>query len=399
MGSRAMGAVSWMAGVGALLGACGSDGNVGSAGDARFLTNSVVFGDEANTSYVSLLPDLSSPEIDLSAAREFSGWADVWVHDEHVYIADGEAPLVTKFALRDGQLVERGRISFQGRGAPSAAFWTNLFVSAHKAYLFNIDAREVVIWDPETMEITGSFELPELPDRGAQTLQVPSADRSSVVRGDRAYVPTLWANWDEFSLSEDSVILVIDTKLDKVIDTLSVPCTNLNVATQDDEGAIYFSNWVFSIAATLMQGKPSACAVRIPAGSDQLDAEWSLTFADVTDGREAAALQYLGDGKALMSVFHDERASIDRETDPNELIATANWKFWAIDLETFEASPIDELGWHAGGVYGERVDGQYYLLVPSADYAETVVYQVSSDGSAEERWRTTGWSNRLFSLR
>jgi hypothetical protein len=119
---------------------------------------------------------------------------------------------------------------------------------------------------------------------------------------------------------------------------------------------------------------------------------------DVTEGREAAALQYLGDGKALMSVFHDERETIGPETDPNELVATANWKFWSLDLKTFDAQPIDDLGWHAGGVYGERVDGHYYLLVPSADYAETVAYRLSPTGNAEERWRTTGWSNRLFSL-
>lgn len=380
--------------------ACGDDPSGERANRGTLLTNAVVFGDDATSSYLSLLPSLESEDVDLDGAREFAGWADVWVHAGKVFVSDGEAPVVTRFSVdADGAFVEDGRLSFQRYGAESAAFWTNLFVSEHKAYLFNIDAREVVIWDPEELEITGTFALPELENRAGQTLQVPSTDRSSVVRGDRAYVPTLWANWDELSLSEDSVILVIDTTRDEVIDTLGVPCPNLNVATTDDDGSIYFSNWVFSIAPTLVDGKAHACAVRIPSGSDALDDDWSLTFADVTDGREAAALQFLGDGKALMSVFHHERAEISPEVDRNELVSSGNWRFWTVDLGTLEASPIESIGWHAGGVYGTRVDGRYLLLVPSADYSSTTAYELFPDGTAEERWQTPGWSNRLFQLR
>ncbi len=35
-------------------------------------------------------------------------------------------------------------------------------------------------------------------------------------------------------------------------------------------------------------------------------------------------LRYLGDGKALLDVFHDERVTIDDNTDAQELVNTPN---------------------------------------------------------------------------
>jgi hypothetical protein len=200
--------------------------------------------------------------------------------------------------------------------------------------------------------------MPELPDRGSQQLQVPSADRSAVVRGSRLYVPTLWADWEEYKFSRESVILVIDTDADEFLSTLEVPCPDINKASVDDDQNIYFSNWVFSIAPTLVDGAPKPCAVRVARGSDALDENWSLTFADVTDGREAAALEYIDDGKALISVFHHERldeGELGPDTDRDALNGSGNWQFWTLDLETRKASPNEQLGFHAGGLYGAHV--------------------------------------------
>jgi hypothetical protein len=387
----------------AALAACGDDPPAVTTPDAgagaRFPTSSVVLGQDSQTTYLSFLQTLDNQVIDLGQARELAGWADLWVHEGKVFMTDGSAPSLTRYSVNaQGQLIEDGRLSFLNHGAESAAFWTNLFISPTKAYLFIMKDRLVVTWNPTSMEITGTFPLPGLEDRGALTLQVPSTDRSSVVRGNRAYVPTVWANWKDYALSEDSVILVIDTATDHLVGTTPVSCPNINVATVDDQTNIYFSNWVFSVAPTLLDGKARACAVRIKAGSDQLDPTWSLTFADVTNGREAAALRFIGDGKALMSVFHHERAQIEPTTDRYALVESANWSFWTIDLATREAKPTEGIGWHAGGFYSTRIDRRNLLFVPSADYASTVAYEMFPNGTTERRWDTKGWATRLFKL-
>jgi hypothetical protein len=367
-------------------------------GPSSFPMSRVLFGDEGQTTYVNVLSSLEAAG-DLERAREFAGWADLWVHAGKLFVADGEAPVMTRHAVdASGDLIEEGRVSFQNYGATSVAFWNQLFVADEKAYLFNAEAREVVVWNPSTLATVGSFPLPELADRGAQRLAGPSADRAAVVRGNRAFVAFYWASWDDYSLSDDSVILVLDTQTNAVLRTIPVACPELNFASVDGEGTIYFSNWGFSAVPTLLDGKPNACAVRIPADSEEVDPAWSLTFADLTDGREASALRWLGDGRALLTVLHDERITIAPDADRYALTDSANWKLWVVDVERRTATPLDSLGWHAPGLYGARVAGQTYLFVPTADYASTATYLFSQDGSAELRWQAPGWQTRLFEL-
>jgi hypothetical protein len=365
----------------------------------HYPTSSVVFGAEGETTYVNVLDSLAVQAPNPRTAVELPGWADLWVHAGKVFVADAEAPVLTRFSVgRDGNLLEEGRVSFQNFGAALTTFTNQLFVAESKAYWFNTPGREVVIWDPTELATVRSFRLPELPDRGGQLLVGPSADRSSVVRGNRAFVPFYWANWDDYALSDDSVILVFDTVTDTVIDVISVPCPEINFASVADDGTIYFSNWGFSAVSTLIDAKPHACAVRVLDGSDTLDPGWSLTFADLTEGREGSALRWLGDGQALLTVFHDERAELGPEVDRVALADSAHWRLWSVDLESRTAAPLDALGWHAFGLYGARLEEEIYLFVPSSDYASTTTYRFSLDGTAETRWQSTGWQTRLFDL-
>jgi hypothetical protein len=388
----------------------GGSGAAPSAGDAGeavapegrlFLTSSVVFSDEGQTTYVSVLNSLTEGAPDPSKAHEFAGWADLWVNGDRIFVADGESPEVGRYALDAGQhLSEVGRVSFLNYGGDTAAFWTELFVGKNKAYWFNTVERQIAIWDTEALEVTGSFDfdLPELQDRDSLVLAGPSADRSSVVRGKRAYVPFYWADWQSYSISEDSVVLVIDTETDAVLQVLEVPCPEVNFASLDTDGSIYFSNWGYSAVPSVVDGTQSACAVRILDGSDTLDPEWSLTFVDATEGREASALRALGDGSALITVLHHERLELSGEVDRYALTDSSNWRLWKVDLTSFEAEPLDTIGWHAPGLYGARLGDDSFLFVPSADYATTTTYRFARDGGADKLWESVGWQTRLFEL-
>jgi hypothetical protein len=378
---------------------CRSDG-----GDLRdpastyFPTMSVVFGEEGQNTYMSLLRSLDEQEIDYEAAREFAGWADLWVQGDKAFVTDGEAPALTRYSVgTNGMLSQDGRLSFASYGSDSAAFSRNVIVSPTKAYLFVMAERQVVVWNPEALEITSTFELPALEDRGAQRPYV-TTDRGAVVRGDHLYVTVGWGDWENYSLSNDSAILVIDTASDRVQDTLPIACPDLNVATIDDRGDVYFSNWVYGIGPALFEGGSHTCAVRIRADADVVDDDWSLKFADVTEGREAAALRFLGDGKALVSVFHREEVDITPESDRYAMVDGQHWRFWTVDLDTREAEPVAGVDWHAGGYYSERIDERNMLFVPSADYSSTAALELFSDGTIEPRWKATGWVTRLFKL-
>ncbi len=383
---------------------CGDDAPAGEAGSPtqrNFITSSVVFSSEGQTSHISVLGSLTGGGPDLRDAHEFAGWADLWVNEGQLFVADGESPELGRYTLDTARrLKEEGRISFLNYGGDSAAFWTELFVADSKAYWFNTKERLIVVWDPEALQIsrTFDFDLPELEDRGSQMLAGPSADRAAVVRDGRAYVPFYWADWAGYVISEDSVVLVIDTDADEVLDVLDVPCPELNFASRDTNGAIYFSNWGYSAVPSVVDGKRRACAVRMLDGSDVLDPDWSLTFAEVTEGREASALRALGDGSALITVLHDERLEITPDVDRYALTESNAWRLWRLDLTSFEAEPLDTIGWHAPGLYGTRIGDDSYLFVPSADYATTTTYKFYPDGAAEVLWESAGWQTRLFEL-
>jgi hypothetical protein len=190
----------------ALSAGCAAESGTESEDDAEryYPTSSVVFGEDGQSTYMSLLRSLDSQELDLDEAREFAGWADLWVHEDRLFVTDGEGPALTRYSVGEtGELFERGRLSFLSYGAESAAFWRNVVVDSTKAYLFVPGAREVVVWDPAALGITGSFALPELADRGSQLLYV-TTDRGSVLRDGLLYVAASWGDWDDYSLTTPS---------------------------------------------------------------------------------------------------------------------------------------------------------------------------------------------------
>lgn len=364
--------------------------------DAKlYITSTVVVTDDGGNTYISALDSLDSQDVDLGQALEASGWTYIGASGGRLFVADGDLAMTRRYDVAGpGRLKESGKIDFTDYGAASAH---STFVSADKAYVFG---DEITKWNPDTLEILGSFARADVDDKeDGMLFSNISAGRASVQREHRAFYAAHWANWDDYVVSEDSVIVVVDTDKDEIIDILDVPCPYLDFATIDEDGTAYFSNWTYSISGTLLQGKRKACAVRILAGEDHVDEGWSLTFADVTEGREAAALGYVGNRKAMISVFYDEDAEIGPDTTTETLADSTNWHSWLVDVDTLEASPVDGLGVNNGAYAPATVDGRSFVLIPEQDFATTAVYEISAAGEPELRWKTKGWSTELFELR
>jgi hypothetical protein len=379
--------------------ACGDDKeSAGATLGAKYVLASGVSTDEGSTTYVTLLDSLDAQEgeVDFSKAREFAGWCDMRVIGDAVYVSRDEDPVVERFSVEDGALVADGTIGFD-QYSTTAQFYSQIVVSPTKSYLFT-ESKTHVVWNPTTMEITGTFTLP---DQELREGIAPSVgyDRAAIVRGNRVFAAVNWTDYENFILTPTSRIMVIDTDTDQVLNTFEVPCPNLDGVTSDEAGNLYFSNWVYSPGGTLVNQGAKACAVKIPAGQEQIDPAWTLTFADITGGHEGAALRYMGDGKALISVFYEDKKPYDPNVDEIfNWVFSDSWKFWMLDLETRTATPVETLGWHAGGYYESLIDNEMFLLVPGAGYATTDIYLLKGDASNEHRLKLRGWSTRLFPL-
>jgi hypothetical protein len=385
----------------AVSAACGDNlpGPTDTPDDAEgpaYVVGSIVSELGTSSTYINVVGSLGAQTLDYSTAYEFPGNADVWIWNGKVFVADGEAPVVRRYTLAaDRTLVEDGMIGFAGYGVASTAFWYAIWISAEKAYMANGQG-EYVIWNPSTMTITGTMPHPPLEDRGDLLVGPASTDRGVIVRGNRLYHPYYWANESYTDYAPDSRIAVYDTDEDRLLEVIEAPCPGLDIATADDFGNMYFSNWTGNAALTLVKGETPPCGIKLPVGTHAVDPAWDWTA--ITEGREASAMRFSGDRHALLSVFHQERIQFDADSDPWAVISTENWRIWRIDLETRQAAPIDAIAWNSGATYVQRIDGTTYLLVPSADYSTSQVYAVDG-GSAQALFTTHGYGTRLFKVR
>lgn len=386
----------------ALLTACADsagddDGDTDAPFTTAYVVASAVFGPEGTSTYVSVLHDLGAQELDYDKAAEFSGWSDVWAHDGHVYVSDGESPEVTRYTVDDtGALVPGATVSFANYGLVDAAFWNNTFVAPDKAYMIN-GVAEYVIWNPQTMEITGTLPIPAQAEKDGLLVRAGTTDRANVVRDGKLYQPMYWSDEDYAHFAPTSRVAVFDVATDTLVDVFDAPCPGLDVGTIDDDGTIWLSSWTGSVVAPLMWDEAPNCTVKIPAGTDAPTP--AFAYADVTDGRQGAALKHVGGDRLVFSVFHDERVELTEDADPWALVGGENWHLWSYDADAGTATELDTVAWNSGAIYTFMADDQPYLLVPATDYGASTIYTLDDGFGATPLFDTRGWSIRLFKVR
>jgi hypothetical protein len=275
--------------------------------------------------------------------------------------------------------------------------WGNIMVSPTKAYMINPTDVSHIIWNPTTMEIEGEIEGPDIVQEGYQIQSSPA-----VVRGNRLYRVFTLLNYETWEfLATPQYLAVYDLETDELVNLVEeTRCPQLYARPfMDENGDIYFSGWVWTVGETLVNDYPKNCALRVLDGQDAFDPNWVLTYADdVTEGREAGILRYLGDGRALLDVFHDERATIGPDTSSQELSNTPNWRLWSIDLEDRTGGPVDGLEFKAAGYQDVAVDGRTFLLTPNDSYSETTAYEVVN-GAAVPGFQIQGNAYHMVRLR
>ena len=383
----------------ALCAGCGSDDPAASTETPRYAVSGVVFGDDdTSMTYVSLLPSLDDVEIDYKQSTEFPGRASIATTGGWLFVGGGEEQTIRRYKpLAGGKLEADGALGFGNYELDSIYIdaWGNTFVDEHKAYLQN-SVTGPIVWDPTDLRIIKQIETPEL-----ERDEALSIDGSpGVVRGNRLYRTFFWKNWEEYETLPEQYLAVFDLEQDTLAELVPESrCPSLNnQVSEDEQGNLYFSNWVYNVTETLGRGAPKSCALRLSKGSDAFDADWQLTFSDVTDGREAAALNYLGENKGFITTFYSENVEIDDSTDLNDLAQSPNWRLWGVDLDEQTASPLEGLDWLAGGYATQKVDDRTFVLVPSNEYDKTTVYEITLDGKVEQRFEVLGFAYQLLKL-
>jgi hypothetical protein len=383
--------------------ACGDDGGgppdqPGEGGVYAIMYE--IFDDVGSNSYLSLFDSLDIDAIDPDTAIEFPGGrAFLRAYQGWLFIGEPTSPTVKRYAVsEEGELVDEVRISFANYGLPAGQIdeWGLTFVSPTKAYLFDFESGTTIVWNPTTMEIVGDIPPPAEFLREGWTLTGSPA----VVRGDTLFRAIFWANFDTVEYSAEQLLARYDLEDDAYLgSTVETRCpAPENRVHEDEAGNFYFSNWIWTIAGTLMSGRAESCVLKLPVDSDEFDPDWALSYAGLSDGHEGGMFTYLGGEEGLVAIFDDSRITFDDTTDPWEYMSTDNWQIWRVDTADGTGEPIDGIPYNQGAYTPVTIDGRTFLMVPSEGWSQMNLYELVGE-TAVPSIEVPGWSFALVKVR
>jgi hypothetical protein len=327
-------------------------------------------------------------------------------HAGEVFIPAGSSPTMTKYTIdARGGLVEGATISFAPMGVTSVLDGPRMGsdrVAPDKAYYFDRQSLQAVIWDPSSMELRGSIDVAKVlttafPDQPGYTAR-PSFQRGNArQRGNRLFVPVRWENYD---LSPPFVaaasLLVIDTDTDEVVDLLVDDRAWDSIYTvMTDTGDIYLFTGAYGASQHLLTGagQPGG-AIVIRNGEDRFDPDYHLDLSEVLGGRPATSPVWAGGTSVYVKAFDETHEPVSEAAlaDPNELIRQEAWRYWKVDLEGREPpQEITEIPWGQTSVYTYEIHPydaakrRLFLGMPASDFSRTTLYEANElNGTFEQ---------------
>lgn len=355
--------------------------------------------------YLFLTDDLSADaEIDLSHAVEFPDDMNFESPgDGNLYVGRGGAPIVEKWIVNDEDKLEKvDEVDFTDFGLRNAlASGRNAmhFISEERAYFVDGASMKVVVWNPKTMEHTGSFGFDGIyKDEYWQSANFIHRD------GDRLIITTRY--WREDDTADELVrAAFIDVHSDAVTYAEDTRCGNISSQAVDEDGNLYLSSHTGQAVALAagLAGEPAAksCILRINKGESEFDPDYFVDLSELSDGFAGGMMQG-ADGQAF--VLKWEGGELDEENYGTATRAE-EWEVYSLTLGDEEATfaKVPNIGKVAG--YGEgftvNIRGEEIpiLVAVKGDFSEGSYWDISNPGNPEKALTISGWPGKAVKIR
>ena len=303
--------------------------------------------------------------------------------------------------LDDGRLQTDGRVSFAGLGE------TDLFlrpahapiVSASKAYLLSAAFGDVLVWNPTTLEVVRRIELPEVGPTGGESGQF---SLSVVERGTELLATYFYRTADNLPVQRVNLI-VIDTMTDTVTVDTTTACAELSYGVARSNGdTVWASGGLTAVHRIDPSLSPPPCLLIVPAGAARFaDAdEEVISLLDLTGGVYGANLVAAGPDRALFRGYDEDEVPIPEGADPLFVTQQAAWRWWELDLVSFEANPLPNPDFGSAPTLAYAVRGETYVVRVAADLATSTLQAVPPSGPPIDGLTVTGiLQNGVVALR
>jgi hypothetical protein len=384
----------------------GQDGSpdAGAAAEHAYALVTLVWSDDGPTGYVVLSDSLEQEDLTLDDAREFPGYTSVGVADKQLLVNPSwEDPTIERYEITpELGWKDSDRLSFGNEGVEAVSFHTQYLRDDHAAYL-DVDVRDRVIWDPIDLTIldTRSDDVLEAERDGLKLYA--NFNRTQLVFGGSVVRPFSYHDDDWIRWSPNSPIVIYDSETHEATDVIDAPCPGLDSITRDEDGNTYLGSLEYSALYPLAGLGAAPCAVRLTP-DNELDADWDLDLNAIAGGRHVVNFRYIGGGKALATVLHEEEYGEDydftqlAETIDDFWAMTARFhRLWMFDIEERSGAPvegIDEIEFVNPGFYHSTFDGRTFVFLGDGqngnNFDTTFVYEIEADGSAKRQFSVPG---------
>ena len=350
-----------------------------SDGDLFLVATSFEAGDERETFFVTSPTFDETTTFDPTDGPKVLGGVVPVVHDGVLFVTDAGRPVIVRYDVGANDRLEKtAELSVMGAGVTEVFSWHTYVLSATKAYVFDQASSRVIVWNPQTMKLTGDIIDVSDADRDGWVSNLVFEQSGPIARGDELVIPLGWMDQD-FNSRHASGALILDTKTDEVVAVLEDErCGESYAGVEGPGGDIYFfpPDWS-ALPHFVADIHQPTCVLRIAAGANEFDPNFTLDLSALGTG--SAASGAVPDGEtgffftALDEALWDDGAGADGEI----------WRFYHYDFETEESRAVESLKLWATNGYYVNVGGTRYL--PREDTTDegprTTMYRI--DGGSD----------------
>lgn len=339
--------------------------------------------------YTTLVEDLMTGEVDPANAIETSGNARFFAPESENYltIADPADYSFTRYDITaDNEIWEGDRFSMANEGVTDLQN-RNIFFSETKAYYIDYTQGQIIVWNPEDMSITKSFDLPEQLRDGYQGYWVSMPFDEFQIVGNRLYIPAGWLNWDNETYLDKTGLAIIDIENDAVISYAETDRCPMAVmpAVMENGDAYYGTSYYLPFATTSREKEDCGCILKVEAGADGFDQDYDPNYMDQIEGYSVGIS--LGkspkENHGYVRVLDTEKLAWSPELDGRDYYSLS-WFTYEINLPEQTVVGKADLP-YAGSYVGSPyfIDGQNYSSISDEDGNATII-RYAPDGSYTE---------------
>lgn len=285
--------------------------------------SSSVRGDSGTASYVVLTDTLEHDgQLSLDDAIEVSGNAVLVGPTEGgtVFMGTNESPEITRYDIVDGELSEGSSVSFLNQGVSAIAPYPTQFhfASPTKAYYFEPQVFQVIVWNPEAMTIIETIDL-SIPNGIGDEDVTSFSQNPPVVIGDTVYLPVGWTGPREGNVvpfRSISGVVALDTSNDTATVASYDGCAYAKNGALGSDGKLYIASDAIAGADLYLRPEDAspACMTRFDTATNEFDSEFEIDLVTLAGGRFAGTLVPGADGDGLLRVF--EPSEVPDTTPP-----------------------------------------------------------------------------------